>query len=153
MTWESVLVFPSRIPEASTSSRSTPMGAPPSVTIVGRCSTGSCTRGWNVTVSEVFLRLPKGCSGKSVEALDNSFLLRFCGKYHFKCQLFIVLVYFKWIFQYHNNLLMEITSSAESMVCSAWWGWRAFVTAVLRKPLFGLSGWINSQRLKFQFNL
>lgn len=111
-----------RIPEASTSSRSTPMAAPPSVTIVGPCSTGSCTRGWSVTVSEVFLLLPKGGSAKEVGALDNSFLLCFSGKYHFKCQLFIVLLYFKGIFQYYNNLQMKITSSAENMVCSAWCG-------------------------------
>lgn len=130
---ESVSVFPCRIPEASTSSRSTPMGAPPSVTIVGRCSMGSCTRGWNVTVSGVFLLLsfPSGCSRTGVEELDNSFLLHFSGKYHFKWQLFIVQIYFEWIFQYCNNLLMKITSSAENMVYSAWCGWRAFVMAIL----------------------
>lgn len=131
-----------RIPEASTSSRSTPMAAPPSVTIAGPCSTGSCTRGWSVTVSEVFLLLPKGASGKEVGALDNSFLLCFSGKYHLKCQLFIALLYFKGIFQYYNNLQMKITSSAESMVHSARWG---FGMAILRKPLCGLSGWIQSQ--------
>lgn len=60
-----------------------------------------------------------------METLNNNFLFLFCGKCHFKCELFIVPMCFKWIFQYANNILMKTTSVAESVLYGLWYDWSA----------------------------
>lgn len=95
------------------------MAAQPSVTTVGHFFMGFYTKGWNVTVSFALLR--KSILKSTWKHWITTSYFFFCGKCHFKCELFIVPMCFKWIFQYANNILMKTTSVAESVLYGLWY--------------------------------